>query len=86
MARDPSLAEKVRVIHRSSPFGIPPVVVGPSIRPQLKSDLQVLLLSLDQDPEGHDALRAIGVDRFVLIEDEAYTEVRTLLSDVKATR
>jgi phosphonate transport system substrate-binding protein len=86
IARNPSLAEKVRVIHRSPPFGIPPVVVGPSIRPQLMSDLQVSLLELHQDPEGRDALRAIGIDRFVLIDDNAYTDVRTLLSNVNATR
>lgn len=86
LARDPSLAQKVRVIHRSPPFGIPPVVVGPMIRPQLKADLQSLLLSLHQDPKGLDALRAIGVDRFVLIDDSAYMDVRNLLSDVNAIR
>jgi phosphonate transport system substrate-binding protein len=86
VARDPSLAQRTRVIHRSPPFGIPPVVVGPLIRPQLKVDLQDLLLSLHHEPEGREALRAIGVDQFVLIEDNAYMDVRNLLSDVNATR
>jgi phosphonate transport system substrate-binding protein len=86
ISRDPSLAHKVRVIHHSPPFGIPPVVVGPLIRPQLKADLQGLLFSLHQEPEGREALQAIGVDRFVLIADTAYADVRNLLSDVNATR
>lgn len=84
--RDPTLAEKTRIIHRSPPFGIPPVVVGPGIRPQLKVELQELLLAMDQDPEGQAALEAIGVDRFVVLDDSAYNDVRTLLSDVNAIR
>lgn len=86
VARDPSLAQRTRIIHRSPPFGIPPVVVGPLIRPQLKADLQDLLLSLHQEPAGREALRAVGIDQFVLIEDNAYMDVRNLLSDVNATR
>jgi phosphonate transport system substrate-binding protein len=76
VARDPALAAKVKVIHRSPPFGIPPVVVGPDIRPQLRAEASALLLNLDIDPSGADVLAALGFDRFVPIEDEAYDTVR----------
>lgn len=79
VARDPSLAEKVKVIHRSPDFGIPPVVVSPFIRPQVKEELQLLLLEMANDPIAHDALTSIGVERFVLIDDSAYDSVRTLV-------
>ena len=78
MARNPSLAEKVKVIHRSPDFGIPPVVVSPFIRPQVKAELQSLLIEMANDPTARDALASIGVERFVLIDDSAYDSVRTL--------
>ena len=86
IARDASLADKTRVIHRSPAFGIPPVVVSPQIRPQLQAELQVLLLEMDQNDEGMLALQAIGVDKFVKIEDSAYDGVRSFLSDIQKTR
>lgn len=83
LARDPGLVEKVKVIHRSTPFGIPPVVVGPAVRPQLKVELQDALLAMADDPQGQTALQAIGVDKFVLIEDSAYNSARQLLASVE---
>lgn len=79
VARDPSLAKKVKVIHRSPDFGIPPVVVSPFTRPQVKAELQSLLLEMANDPTAVDALSSIGVDRFVLINDSAYDSVRALV-------
>ena len=82
VARNPALAEKTRIIHRSPPFGIPPVVVGPGIRPQLKAELQSALLNMDDDAEGRKGLEAVGVERFVLIDDSAYASVRDLVAAV----
>lgn len=82
VTRDPSLAQKVRIIHRSPPFGTPPVVVTPSIRPQLRAELQDLLLGLPDTPQGRAALTAIGVDRFVPVTDRDYDTVRQLVAQV----
>ena len=79
LARDPSLAQKVRVIHRSPDFGIPPVVVSPFTRPQVKEELRSLLLAMASDPAARAALASIGVDGFVPIDDSAYDGVRALL-------
>ena len=86
VSRDPALREKTRVIHQSPPFGIPPVVVRPGARPQLKAELQQALLDLASDSQGAGpaALRAIGVDRFVVIEDGAYDSVRDVLNSVES--
>jgi phosphonate transport system substrate-binding protein len=78
IAHDSSLAARTRVIHRSPPYGIPPVVVGPAIRPQLKAELQAILLGMAEDEQGQAALRTIGVDRFVTIENSAYDSAREL--------
>jgi phosphonate transport system substrate-binding protein len=71
--RDPELKNKIRIIHTSEPFGIPPVVVGPHVRPQLKAELEELLLNIHLTPEGQAALKVLDYDRFVLIFPEAYS-------------
>lgn len=74
--RDPSLEEKVKIIHHSPDFGIPPVVVSPFTRPQVKADLQSLLLDMSNYPNAQAALASIGVEKFVMIEDSVYDSVR----------
>jgi phosphonate transport system substrate-binding protein len=86
MAREPALAARVKVIHRSPPFGIPPVVVGPDVRPQLRAELYDLLLGLQDVPEGPAILAALGFDRFVPIEDAAYDSARRLTDADAGTR
>ncbi len=80
--RDPSLKEKLRVIHKSPAFGVPPVVVSPLIRPQVKMELQSLLLSMVDDPAAQQALASIGVDRFVPVSDELYESARQLMKSI----
>lgn len=78
LEREPELAEKVRVIARSPEFGAPPVVAAPTLSPNLRAELQDLLLNAHWDPEGIRALQAIGVERFVAGEDAWYDEARRL--------
>lgn len=82
LARDPLLKDKIRVIHISPDFGIPPVVISPFTRPQVKVEIQNLLLNMSNDSAARDALVSIGVDAFVQIEDDAYKSVRALLEEI----
>lgn len=83
LEREPELARRVRVIHRSPPFGIPPVVVNPEVRPQLKAILRDLLYSMADDPDGQQALADLGIERFVPISDEAYSSARRLFQEMR---
>ncbi len=76
LSREPELGQSTRIIHRSPPFGMPPVVVHPNIRPQLKAQLQEILLQMDDDPQGRAALTVAGFDRFILVADDDYDGVR----------
>lgn len=76
--RNPELAQKTQIIHRSPAFGIPPVVTSPHLRPQHAAELQTLLLEMVDDPAGQAALDSVGFDRFVSINDDAYDSVREL--------
>lgn len=82
LARDPDLASKVRVIHKSPDFGIPPVVISPMTRPQVRADLQSLLIGMSTDPAASEALTSIGVEGFVVLDDSEYNGVRELLASV----
>ncbi|GIV76940.1 MAG: phosphonate ABC transporter substrate-binding protein [Litorilinea sp.] len=83
LRRQPELAARIRVLHRSEPFAIPPVVVPPGMLPRQKALLQELLLTMHQDPEGRAILQALNIDRFVPIEDVAYDAVRAIYREVR---
>jgi len=79
LTRDPSLAQRIRIIHKSPPFGIPPVVVPPNLSPKLKAQLRQILLDMADDPEGRPILQKLGIDRFVELDDEAYDSARQVI-------
>jgi phosphonate transport system substrate-binding protein len=82
VAREPWLGEQTKIIQRSPPFGIPPVVTSPHLRPQARAELQNILLEMANDPAGRKALKMLDIDRFVLVEDTIYDSVRDLESQV----
>lgn len=79
LARNPDLQERVRVIHRSPPFGIPPVVVPTGLDTDLRLVLEKALLNLQASTGGRAILAEIGVDRFVVGDDGDYAGVRELV-------
>lgn len=82
LEHDPALSDRVKVIHRSPPFGIPPVVVSPRVRPQQRALLQEILLTMHKTQRGQEALQALGLDRFILIQDSAYNSARQIIGIV----
>ena len=65
LRRDPSLEERIRVIHRSGEFGIPPVVVPPRLATETKEQLRNFFLTIHLDPGGAKVLEGLGIERFV---------------------
>ncbi len=82
VAREPQLGELTKIIHRSPPFGIPPVVTSPELRPQWRTKLQNILLEMDGDPAGRAVLEGLGIDRFVVVDDSIYDSARDLEKQV----
>lgn len=82
LRRDPTLADRVRVIGRSEPCGMPPVVVPPGLDAAQKAALRDVLLTMHQDPDGRAALDELLIERFVQIDDQAYDSVREALEKV----
>lgn len=79
LQRDPDLASRIRIIHTSEAFGIPPVVVPSTLPPRQKAQLRELLLTMHEDVAGKTVLQELGIDRFVKVENAAYDGVRRLV-------
>lgn len=82
VARDPSLAARMRVIRRSEPIGTPPAVAGAQLDPLLKELIRELLLTMHEDPDGRRINQGLGVDAWVPLEFEAYEPIQRMLRAV----
>jgi phosphonate transport system substrate-binding protein len=76
--KEPLLAKKTRVLARSAPYGIPPIVVRPGISPTLREQLRKILLTMHEDPEGALILQGMMTRRFVTASDAAYGTIREM--------
>jgi phosphonate transport system substrate-binding protein len=79
-ARSPGRVKNVRILLKSPPYGIPPIVVNRGADPALRKRLRGVLLSMDSDPEGRRILDGIMVDRFIVPVDANYNAVREMES------
>ena len=84
LEREPALKDKIRVILKSEPFGMPPVVTGPDIRPQTKAELQRILFTMHENPRGRKALEVLDVDKFVPASDADYDMIRDMIRLVQS--
>ena len=74
-AKNPIYTNKTKIISKSQPYGIPPIVVHPDTNPDFKIELQNILLTMHEDPEGADILTKINIDKFTLINENAYDSI-----------
>jgi phosphonate transport system substrate-binding protein len=65
LARDEGLRARLKVVHRSPPYGVMPVVASTALPAATRARLREVLLELHRDPAAAEALRAVHIDRFV---------------------
>lgn len=75
---DPELTGKTRIIEKSPPYGIPPVVVSAGIDPETKRRLKEIFLTLHEDANAAPLLAKLQIDRFVEGNDAMYDTVREM--------
>ena len=83
---DPSLTDRTRIIEKSPPYGIPPVVVHPELNPELKKRLKAIFLSFHDDREVKALLDRLQIDRFGEGKDTMYDTVREMRRWIKEKR
>jgi len=67
-----------KIINISSPYGIPPIVVRPGLKEDLKDKLKRILLDMHLDPAGKEILEKMGMDKFVETNDSNYDSIRKI--------
>lgn len=78
----PTFTDKTRVIKKSEPYGIPPLVAQRFLPAELKERIRRLLFSMHQDPEGQKILKKLMIDRFVAPQEEWYEPIRQMKEKV----
>ncbi|MBI5575224.1 MAG: phosphate/phosphite/phosphonate ABC transporter substrate-binding protein [Deltaproteobacteria bacterium] len=69
---------QTKIIKRSPPFGIPPVVVATDVDPILKKKVRDAFLAMEKDPKGKAILDAMMIDGFAEISDKDYDGIREM--------
>ena len=64
--RLPKLKQHVKILLKSPPFAMPPVVVPKTLQPSLQHRIQKILINMNKNEKGIQILKRIGIDRFVL--------------------
>ncbi len=74
----PDLTSKTKIVKKSAPYGIPPVVVRPDLDPSLKKKLREIFLGVHEDKEGRELLKGMMIDKFVVIDNSNYDSIREM--------
>jgi phosphonate transport system substrate-binding protein len=76
--KNPQYTSLTRIILKSPPYGIPPIVVRKDIDPALKEKIKNIFLNMHNDPAGKAILDGIMVDKFIVPKDSDYDSVREM--------
>ena len=77
-ATDPSFTARTRIVEKSPPYGIPPVVVHPGLDADLKQRLRDVFLTLHDDEDAALLMGELHIERFVGGDDRTYDSVREM--------
>jgi len=72
----PEITSRTRVVHRSPPFGFPPLVAAPHVDEVDRLRLRSVLLSMSNDAEGHHLLRHLNLDGFTAGNSHLFDGIR----------
>jgi phosphonate transport system substrate-binding protein len=69
---------KTRIIMKSEPYGVPPLVVSRNISSDLKEHIKRLFLSMHLETTGQEILNELMIERFVVPRDKLYDPIRRM--------
>ena len=76
--KDPTFTSKTRIIKKSEPYGIPPLVASKNLSVESKERTRKILFSMHQDPEGKKILSELMIDRFIAPQEGWYENLRQM--------
>jgi phosphonate transport system substrate-binding protein len=80
----PQLADHLRVIGSFGPSTIQPVVAASRLPGWLKDPVRELLVELGEDPTARPRLAHGFIERFAMVDDGAYDDIRAMLATIEA--
>ena len=84
--KNPTFTSKTRIIKKSEPFGIPPLVASKDLSSESKGRIRQVLFSMHQDPEGKKILAELMIDRFIAPQEEWYDNLRKMYRQVAGVK
>lgn len=78
IVKNPDFARQVKVIERLGPAGIPPLVASTKMEPEYVEMVQKILVQMKDDPQGTAILDEALVDRFEVVDDSNYDDIRRM--------
>ena len=82
-SKDEKLSSRLRVVEVLGPSSIPPIVVSKRLDDVLKCKMQEALVTMHLDNCGKKGLRKGLIERFVIVTDENYGDLRGMLDRVE---
>lgn len=76
--KNPVFTAKTRIIKKSEPYGIPPIVASGNLSAKFKRTIRHLLFSMHLDPEGQKILRELRIDRIIAATDQWYESIQKM--------
>ncbi|MDM8554673.1 phosphate/phosphite/phosphonate ABC transporter substrate-binding protein [Desulfococcaceae bacterium HSG7] len=82
-AEEPEFTRQTKIIAQSPPYGMPPIVVHPDLKPSLKNRLRVIFMTLHQDEGAWKFMQKLHISRFEKGDDALYDTVREMQNQLK---
>ena len=76
--KNPIFTSKTRIIRKSEPYGIPPIVASRFLAPDLIDRIRRVLISMHNVPGGQKILNELMIDRFTPTQDAWYDSIRKI--------
>jgi phosphonate transport system substrate-binding protein len=76
--KNPTFTSQTRIIRKSEPYGIPPMVASSAIPYELMSQIRAILFSMHEDPMGQAILKELMIDKFITPNDRWYDSIRKI--------
>jgi phosphonate transport system substrate-binding protein len=80
--KNPAFTSKTRIIKKSEPYGIPPLVASKNLSAETKERIRQILFSMHRDPDGKKILTELMIDRFIAPQEEWYDNLRKMYRQV----
>ncbi|MHB9111145.1 MAG: substrate-binding domain-containing protein [Thermoleophilia bacterium] len=81
-ARNPASVEGLVIIEKSQPFGSPPIVARPGLPKDILDQVILVLVGMQDDPQGREILAQLGIERFVQVDESLYESIEQLEAEV----